>query len=239
VYRNNVMRINATNVVIESGSQMTCDVNVGGALPGLWKLVVTPECGQAAAAVIDDAVKIVTQPAGAIAWTVTPGGDAASSGLHRGPFDPDSHVYQLVNAGSSPVEWSVTKGAAAAWLDLPAVRFGTIKVGGSKLVNVSLNAAARDLAPGEYVCPLIFSAPPCAAGGPKTITRSVHLLVYYGSDFNRSLMVDWGDWAILADSWRKTCGAPDWCGGTDLDRSGSVGVGDLAVFAEQWLGVGP
>ncbi|MBE0537256.1 MAG: lamin tail domain-containing protein, partial [Phycisphaerae bacterium] len=47
VYRNNVMRINATNVVIESGSQMTCDVNVGGALPGLWKLVVTPECGQA------------------------------------------------------------------------------------------------------------------------------------------------------------------------------------------------
>jgi hypothetical protein len=239
VYRDNVIRIAATNVVVRSASRITCSVDAAGAPTGLWGLVVTPECGQAAKAIVADAVKIVAQPAGTVSWTVSPEDDAESAGLQRGPFAPAEHLYILLNTGTAPLSWSITREGPVDWLDLPSVPFGTTAAGGSSLIGVSLNAAAEDLAPGEYFCPLAFSVPPCSSGTPKKLLRQVRLLVYYGGDFNRSFKVDLRDWTRLADRWRQPCTGPDWCGGTDLDRGGSVGVSDLALFAEQWLAVGP
>lgn len=239
VYRNNVIRIEASDVVVHDASRVTCTVNAAGVPAGLWKLVVTPECGEAAKAIVDDAVMIVPTPGGTMTWTITPSGDAASAGLHRGPFTPSGHSYRLINAGSWPVQYSVAKGAAVDWLDIPAMPFGTINAGGSKLIDVAINTAAEGLPPGEYTCPLIFALPPCATGGPKTIQRLVSLTVHNSGDFDRSFKVDWGDWAGLADAWRQSCGAPDWCAGADLDRDGTVDLKDLTLFADQWLLTGP
>ncbi len=236
VYRDNAIRINATNVVVRSDSRITCDMNLNGATAGLWRLVLTPECGQT---IVPDAVKIVDPPEGALAWSISPVDDAESAGWERGPFSPNEHLYLLVNAGIASVEWSIAKNAAVDWLDLPQPPFGTVNRGGSRMVEVQLNAQAEKLPPGEYICPLIFSIPPCASGSPKNISRQVRLTVHYAADFNRTFRVDFHDWPYMAEYWQQDCTPPDWCAGTDLDRSGGVGVADLALFAEQWLIVGP
>jgi hypothetical protein len=45
VYRDDVTRIEATNVVLADESTITCEVNIDVAVPNVWSVVVSPECG--------------------------------------------------------------------------------------------------------------------------------------------------------------------------------------------------
>jgi hypothetical protein len=59
VFRDNVKRIDATNVVVAGVNTITCRVNLGGAEPGKWNVIVTPQCGEASRCTLDDALQIV------------------------------------------------------------------------------------------------------------------------------------------------------------------------------------
>jgi hypothetical protein len=56
VFRDAVVRIKATGVTVLDENTLTCDVDVTHAEPGLWNIVVTPECGEAT---LKDALQIV------------------------------------------------------------------------------------------------------------------------------------------------------------------------------------
>jgi hypothetical protein len=60
VFRDNVIKIDATNVVVADANTITCQVDVNGVEPGMWNVIVTPECGQAAEGELEDALQIVT-----------------------------------------------------------------------------------------------------------------------------------------------------------------------------------
>jgi hypothetical protein len=55
VFRDAVVRISATDVTVVNETTLTCQVNLKGAEPGLWNLVITPDCGQF---VFNDALEI-------------------------------------------------------------------------------------------------------------------------------------------------------------------------------------
>ncbi len=55
------------------------------------------------------------------------------------------------------------------------------------------------------------------------------------ADFNSDTIVNFADWAELADRWLDACTQPDWCEGTDLDESGGVDTDDVAIFSAEWL----
>jgi hypothetical protein len=57
VYRDDVTRIEATNVVAENENTITCQVDIDVAEPNTWKLVVTPECGSRCE--IEDALQTI------------------------------------------------------------------------------------------------------------------------------------------------------------------------------------
>jgi hypothetical protein len=59
VYRDNIARIDADNVRVVDDDRILCSVNVVGAAPGMWSVIVTPECGEAAQCRLEDALEIV------------------------------------------------------------------------------------------------------------------------------------------------------------------------------------
>ena len=61
VFRDNDTRIDATNIVIVDENTITCQVDLDGAEPGAWNVVVTPEYGDTARCVLPGAVQIISQ----------------------------------------------------------------------------------------------------------------------------------------------------------------------------------
>jgi hypothetical protein len=59
VFRDNVTQINATNIVVVDANTITCEIDASGAEPGVWGVVVTPECGEAAMYSPEDGLQIV------------------------------------------------------------------------------------------------------------------------------------------------------------------------------------
>ena len=59
VYRDEVMEIEATDVVVVDENTITCRVDVSDAEPGSWSVYVTPECGEAAQCHVDDVLNII------------------------------------------------------------------------------------------------------------------------------------------------------------------------------------
>jgi len=59
VFRDDVTRIDATNVVVANENTINCQLDVDGTEPGMWNVIVTPQCGDAARATLDDALEIV------------------------------------------------------------------------------------------------------------------------------------------------------------------------------------
>ncbi len=235
VFRDDVKKIEATNVVVTDQSTITCQVDLDNAEPGTWNVIVTPECGQAAKAVLDDAILITSPPAGTVDWTVSPVDTADSAGAAGGPFTPNQHGFVIFNQGAEALSFSVSKAAATDWLDLPAQPFGTVGAGSGTQITVSINAGADALPQGTYTCPLLFSIG-CNPNGPSVLQRQVRLTVGYSIDFNGDSRVDMLDWMYMADNWLEMCSGPDWCNGVDLDSSGRVDFGDLAIFAQEWPG---
>jgi hypothetical protein len=238
VFRDNATKIDATDIEVVDESTITCQVDLDGAEPGTWNVTVTPECGTAARCRLDTAVQIISPPAGTVDWTVSPVDPVDSSGPEGGSFAPNQHDFVIFNTGTATLNWSVSKGAAVDWLDLPDEPFGTLDAGSDVPVTATLNAAAATVAPGMHTCPLIFSIG-CNSTGPSMLQRDVRLTVFCRSDFNRDTQVNFFDWAELAGNWSESCSELDWCTGTDLDHSGRVDIGDLAVFTQEWLLVAP
>jgi hypothetical protein len=63
VFRDDVTRINGTNIVVAGENTINCWVDVDGAEPGTWNAIVTPQCGDAAKGTLDDALGIVASMA--------------------------------------------------------------------------------------------------------------------------------------------------------------------------------
>lgn len=60
MFRDDVTRIDATNVVVVDENTITCQADLYGAKPDMWDMIVTPECGEAAQCELDDAMQVVT-----------------------------------------------------------------------------------------------------------------------------------------------------------------------------------
>jgi extracellular elastinolytic metalloproteinase len=97
--------------------------------------------------------------------------DFTAAGDQGGPFTPSSKIFDVWNAGASPVTWTASK--TAAWLDLSSSG-GTLAVGASNTVTVSFNATANSLVPGTYTDTVTFSN--TASGVSQA--RDVELVIY-------------------------------------------------------------
>jgi hypothetical protein len=59
VFRDNVKRIDATNVVVADENTVVCQVDLKAAEPGTWNVIVTPACGETSRCILDDGLQIV------------------------------------------------------------------------------------------------------------------------------------------------------------------------------------
>ena len=82
---------------------------------------------------------------------------------------------------------------------------------------------ARFLLQGEARCSAMFDDASIVSASPEP-----------NPDFNNDGVVNFRDYAELAQAWLCECGNPQFAP-SDLDNSGTVGTGDLVIFAEDWL----
>ncbi len=114
----------------------------------------------------------VTAPPGVL--SVAPAGGLTATGPEGGPFTPVSQAYTLQNTGESSLAWTASK--LQSWTTLSATG-GTLEVGGTATVTVSINSAADALAAGDYTDTVSFVN---ATTGNGSTTRSVILTVLHG-----------------------------------------------------------
>jgi len=62
-----------------------------------------------------------------------------------------------------------------------------------------------------------------------------NLFIVSDMDFNDDYVVDFKDFAKLANAWMGSCCEPGWCDRTDYDRNGQVGNYELGLLANSWL----
>ena len=86
-------------------------------------------------------------PGGGAAMRVSPVGAFNSEGPYGGPFTPPSMDYTVINSAEEPISYEVT--SDALWLDIDNAS-GTIPVGGTVDVTVSINGYAETLGNGHY-----------------------------------------------------------------------------------------
>lgn len=84
---------------------------------------------------------------------VTPSSGLAASGDAGGPFTPGSEVYTIENQSGNSLTYSVTK--TQAWVTLTNAS-GTIPLGGTTDVTVSINSNANSLGNGVYTDEVTF-----------------------------------------------------------------------------------
>jgi len=110
--------------------------------------------------------------------TVTPAEGFNSSGDEGGPFTPSSINYTLENTGSSPISWQASKGEN--WVSLSIPNSGTLGVGESTTVTVSINSDANSLTPDNYLDTVTFIN---TTNGSGNTTRSVNLSIFTTCEF--------------------------------------------------------
>jgi len=59
VFRDDITKIYPSNVMVINESTITCEVNLNGVEPGLWNVIVTPECGEVAQCHLNGALEVV------------------------------------------------------------------------------------------------------------------------------------------------------------------------------------
>jgi len=96
---------------------------------------------------------LINALAGSEALIVSPLSGAAT-GVAGGPFSIASGTFQLTNATSSPLTWSLVN--TSAWLEVSATG-GTLAAAAQTTLACSLTATAGNLAVGTYPATLIFS----------------------------------------------------------------------------------
>ncbi|MCD6392160.1 MAG: hypothetical protein J7M40_01495, partial [Planctomycetes bacterium] len=58
VYRDDVAKVDATNVVVTDSSMLTCQVDLTGEPCALWNIIIKPDCGQANRALLEEALLV-------------------------------------------------------------------------------------------------------------------------------------------------------------------------------------
>ena len=104
------------------------------------------------------------------ALRTTPNDGMDSSGYEGGSFSPSNKVYTLTNTGGSNLMWGASW--SNAWLSVSPTN-GTLAVGGTTNVTVSLTVAANSLPPGTNTDTVVFSNLTSGA----TRSRNVELIV--------------------------------------------------------------
>jgi hypothetical protein len=78
---------------------------------------------------------------------IIPASGFIASGTAGGPFSPASQTYFLTNSGANPLTWSLVN--TSSWLNASASN-GTLAVGATNSLVISLTATANSLAVGTY-----------------------------------------------------------------------------------------
>jgi len=102
---------------------------------------------------------------------IAPGTDFLLAGLAGGPFDPNTKDYTLTNNGVFQIDYVVS--ASQDFVTLSQTS-GTLAGGTSTIVEVSINANANDLGPGNHVSTVNFIN---ASNGQGNTDRKVELNV--------------------------------------------------------------
>ncbi len=89
----------------------------------------------------------IPEPGGGADMPVQPGGNLQTEGVAGGPFVPDSQLYTLGNNTDAPLDYTVS--TAATWVEI-INGTGTIPVGDSAEVTVTLGVEAYTLGQGHY-----------------------------------------------------------------------------------------
>jgi subtilase family serine protease len=96
-------------------------------------------------------INALTVPDG---FTITPGRGVVANGPAGGPFTVSSLSLTLTNIGKPAFNWSA--GTTANWLNLSNTQ-GTLNLGASAAVTLSLNSSAASLSPGLYTANIWFT----------------------------------------------------------------------------------
>jgi CotH protein/lamin tail-like protein len=234
VYRAGNTRRDATNVVVVDEQTITCDIDMANALPDLWRLTIIAQDNESNQCSLADAVQVIEPPLGTVDWIVLPESPMVFGGPEGSLPDPSQQSFTLVNTGSVPLNWRVSKETACDWLDLPTPSYGAVEVGNAAPITMTVNSVAQTLAIGEYTGSLVFSIG-CNPSGTSEYIREVKLRVSSQSDFNHDFVIDNLDLAELVNRWGDQCSEPNWCAGRDLDKNGRIDFGDYAILAQEWL----
>ncbi len=98
-------------------------------------------------------IKALTNPAG---LCVSPAGGFSSSGDAGGPFTPSSTVYTLEFAGEGSINYEITKGSTADWLEISAPS-GSLSPYSPVDVTFSIGSSASTLPAGAYLVRVDFT----------------------------------------------------------------------------------
>ncbi len=93
-----------------------------------------------------------------------------SNGPQGGSFTPHSRTYTLTNTGTTTLDW--TGGHTQTWFDVTPST-GSLAVGASTIVTVSINALANALAVASYTDTLDFTNTASNATQPRSIALDV------------------------------------------------------------------
>ena len=103
---------------------------------------------------------------------VTPQNDQVFRGTQGGPFSPETITYTLQNGSGADVDW--TASASQSWLDV-SPDSGTLPVGNSVDVTVSLNAAAGSVSEGVYSSNLTINDVTNSAESERLVLLDVYV----------------------------------------------------------------
>jgi len=103
---------------------------------------------------------------------LTPYLDLLSSGFVGGPFTPASITYTSTNNGTSVLDWSVTW--SQPWVDVSSAG-GSLAIGASTTVDVSINSLALSLPAGDYTNTVTFTNDTSGVSQTRTVELDVIL----------------------------------------------------------------
>ena len=127
-----------------------------------------------------------------------------ATGPVGGPFNITSQSYALSNAGTTTLNWSLTK--SVAWLSASPTN-GTLPAGGTKqTVTVSLNSAANSLAADIYSGNVSFKNLSSGAILNRQFTLQVGQPLVQNGDFETG---DFTSWTITGDPSGSFCYVDD------------------------------
>lgn len=140
-----------------------------------------------------DAVGAAWDAVGVQAVYISPAGSAAFSGSKGGSFSPTTVVYTITNSASAAAGWGLSH--TQAWVNVAPVG-GSIAAFGSRMVTVTVTAAALSLPGGTYADTIVFTNSTTTMTDTRQVTLLVLPPIVY--EFDLSTNPGWtteGQWA--------------------------------------------